>query len=391
MTTTTFELTCRDPVVSRDGRPFGAGQGVRMRDAGWPSPSVIAGSLRTAIGKTLYPEFTVAAATELLQIQVRGAFPFANGQVYLPAPQDCVVHPKLGPLRVTPQPTNDGGCDWPCGELQPVMLSEEQSRDEFKPKGGPAWWPLDRYTDWLSQKTISLNDRFLNAPEREDRTHAQLDPESGSVEDGRLFTTAALPLGYLGRYGVDPKAAFSARFAEISLAACATGEGDSGKTASGLNGYHSTGGERRLVHWKSGGLPELWNCPVDIDRLLADVNTGGNVKMTLATPGIFQDGWKPGWLDQELCGSPPGSSVRLMLVGVCIQRWRAISGWSLSALPGQPRGPKPVRRMVPAGGVYFFQLQEGSAAELSQYWLKPVSDPEQDRRDGFGLATWGIW
>jgi CRISPR-associated protein Cmr3 len=57
----------------------------------------------------------------------------------------------------------------------------------------------------------------------------------------------------------------------------------------------------------------------------------------------------------------------------------------------EPRGPKPVRRMVPAGGVYFFELLKGQSSDLEKLWLESVSDEEQDRRDGFGLATWGIW
>ena len=78
-------------------------------------------------------------------------------------------------------------------------------------------------------------------------------------------------------------------------------------------------------------------------------------------------------------------------MGVSIQRWRAVSGWSLADLPGQKRGPKPVRRISPAGGVYFFEIAEGSASGLADRWLESVSDDEQDRRDGFGLAAWGVW
>jgi CRISPR-associated protein Cmr3 len=109
--------------------------------------------------------------------------------------------------------------------------------------------------------------------------------------------------------------------------------------------------------------------------------------MVLASPAVFRHGWRPGWLGENLEGSPPGSAVRLRLVGLSIPRWRAVSGWSLA----EPRGPKPVRRVVPAGGVYFFEVVGGgTAVSLADRWLQPVSD-EQDRRDGFGLAAWGTW
>ncbi len=47
--TTYIELKAHDPIVARDGRPFGVGQ--RMKSLDWPYPSVLAGSMRTMPGK----------------------------------------------------------------------------------------------------------------------------------------------------------------------------------------------------------------------------------------------------------------------------------------------------------------------------------------------------
>jgi CRISPR-associated protein Cmr3 len=105
--------------------------------------------------------------------------------------------------------------------------------------------------------------------------------------------------------------------------------------------------------------------------------------MTLATPAIFRDGWRPSWLDT---GVPFEGGPRLQLVGVCIQRWRAVSGWSYKT-----GGPKAIRRMVPAGGVYFFESTSDDNSALASRWLRPVSDGKQEKRDGFGLAVWGTW
>ena len=107
--------------------------------------------------------------------------------------------------------------------------------------------------------------------------------------------------------------------------------------------------------------------------------------MVLATPAIFKDGWKPGWLTNGLEGELYG--VKLKLVGVSNGRWKAISGWSLAS----PRGPKAIRRMVPAGSVYFFKCGQGVATQLANHWLQSVSDDPQAQRDGFGLALWGTW
>ena len=138
---------------------------------------------------------------------------------------------------------------------------------------------------------------------------------------------------------------------------------------------------------KSTGAPakddQVWACPPSLRSALASTN---QITMTLATPAFFRDGWKPGWLDEQLTGSPVQDGPRLALVGVCIQRWRAVSGWSYKS-----GGPKPIRRLVPAGGVYYFESDSKDNSALAGHWLKSVSDGEQERRDGFGLAVWGTW
>jgi len=400
MKITTLELTARDPIVSRDGRPFGAGQGNRMRSVDWPLPSVIAGSLRTALGKTAGKDFSLETAAELQQVSVSGVFPVANNQLYLPSPQDCVVHPSRGPLPAMPIEINDGGCDLPHPGLRPVMFDQPTDEDDFKPKAPPAWWPIADYVKWLSGSSVTLNEDFLLAPEQEDRTHVKMDADAGVGSDGELFTTTGLALDHLRRY-FDSKwsetqcRSFADRYAEIRLATRVASDGWCAEQVSNLDGHFPTGGERRLIHWKANANAAIWSCP---DTIRSALQRAEKVRMVLTTPSIFRDGWKPGWLNDELVGSPPGSDVQLQLVGTTIQRWRAISGWSLARINDQGQldphgrpGPKPIRRMVPAGGVYFFSVVSGNSASLSDCWQRSVCDEEQNQRDGFGLATWGIW
>ncbi len=395
--TTMLDIICRDPIVARDGRPFGAGQGNRMRSLDWPLPSVLAGSLRTTLGKTANRDFSEEAAQDLLQVEVAGPLPRANSQLYLPAPEDCVVHPEGRRLRAAPQSQARGGCDWPVTGLMPVGLTQTQAPEDFKPAQAPAWWPLDRYTAWLAGEDIAFDEHFLGTPEKEERTHVKIDPAVGASEESQLFTTAALALSHLPRLRAGDKATHSQTangvrqqqtFAPIMLSARVRANGWCGETVAKLDVLHPFGGERRLAHWKVAAEVAAWQCP---PKLRAALGQTQRVRMVLATPAIFSDGWKPGWLDDALVGSPPGADVAMKLVGVSIQRWKAVSGWSLAELPGQPRGPKPVKRMVPAGGVYFFEVVEANASDLADRWLEPTSDDEQDRRDGFGLAAWGVW
>ena len=93
MSVTILQLNPRDPIIARDGRPFGAGQGNRMRGLGWPLPSVVAGSFRTALvkaGSTL--DFSGRTPKDLLEkLEVAGVFPVVGSELYLPAPGDAVA------------------------------------------------------------------------------------------------------------------------------------------------------------------------------------------------------------------------------------------------------------------------------------------------------------
>ena len=411
MSAVTLQLTARDPIVARDGRPFGAGQGNRMRGLGWPLPSVVAGSLRTALVKANAAlDFASDMPQQLMEIAVAGVFPTAkaeNGvELYLPAPNDCIWDEKTNRVhRAQPIPLEQGeGVDFPDGasRLAPVRLTTKQAEADFKPKLAPAWWPLTKYEKWLKAAPDErsgdwFEQDFLNAAIPETRDHVRLDAGRGAAAEGELFTTVGLNLAHLPRFRNRPtqtKLTFDQRFAEIGLSARVTWESPRFAPLEHLNTWHPLGGERRLVHWQRTDANKLWERPVAVRDALAKAT---HIRMVLATPAIFSEGWKPGWLNGQLEGSPPGANVKLKLVGISNARWKAVSGWSLAP----PRGPKPIRRMVPAGSVYFFSCTLGDAAELADCcWLQSVSDEEPEptqrtfasaRADGFGLAVWGTW
>lgn len=381
-------LTPRDPIIARDGRPFGVGQGHRMRSLDWPYPSVLSGSLRTLLGKMAGGSFTPEIVNRLKEIEIAGPFPLANNQVYFPAPKDLVIWEdeqekgshrkrKIMPLRPLPLAEGEKVCDLPDG-LLPVSVTED-----LKPSKSPAFWSHERICWWLANahgKDFSVPPRegnceegFFDAPLKDERIHVKIEPTSGAAEESQLFMTVGLDLS---SKGLSP---------DIGLVARVDAGNGFVKQIESLNTFHPLGGERRLVHWQKTKSP-TWDPPDKLRELLSKTPL---VRLVLATPALFKDGWKPGWLDGNLEGLLPGTSIRLRLVSACIDRWKPISGWSLEV--GNV-GPKPVRRMVPAGSVYFFERKEGDPAMISERcWLQSVSDENQDRRDGFGLALWGIW
>jgi CRISPR-associated protein Cmr3 len=323
-----------------------------------------------------------------------------QGELFLPAPKDILffapkmagaeVEPGLGylakrPFRPHPE---EEGCDLPAG-LFPVAPDLIEA-DEIKGMGNPAFWSMQRICEWLSSKdgegfnpppylaedeeaesrSEAMERRgFLRSPAMDTRTHVKIDSSTFAAEEQMLFSTTGLDMAE----GI----VMSARITD------ADGFLD---VLENLDELHPLGGERRLAHWsRSTSSANAWCCPETI-RAGIDGKTG--VRMVLASPGIFEHGWKPGWLNGGLIGHPPDfPSVTLRLAGAVIDRWQPISGWSLES-----NGPKPVKRLVPAGSVYFFHIEEGDPLALvDQLWLQSICDRPQDRQDGFGLALWGVW
>lgn len=370
-------LTPRDPLVVRDGRPFGNASGHRMKSLDWPYPSVLAGSLRTLLGK-LAGGFSDEIVAGLKRIEIAGPLPLLNHELYFPAPRDILVyeedgvrrHMRLWPAQYT------GGCDLPDG-LAPVAVTKD-----VKPADVPAYWSSNRMAAWLCGESPTIlpptleeaapGTGYLKAPDKDERTHAAIDMNTGAAADGMLFTTVGLDMTE-----------------GLQIAARVDANDDWTTHLNRLGGLYPFGGERRLVHWQRDDNTS-WQCPSELQATLSESGTR-LIRLILATPAIFDQGWRPGWLNAHWQGSPPcHPGITLKLISACVDRWKPISGWSLEK--GR-WGPKPVRRLVPAGSVYFFEVEKGDPATLADdaCWLRSICDTEQDRRDGFGLALWGIW
>ncbi len=376
-----LSITPHDPIIARDARPFGFG--LRMKSLDWPYPSVLAGSVRTMLGKMNGSRFDGETVKKLKNVSVSGPLPFYNGDIYLPAPADILVEEKKDGSRIThavrPMAMRKGeGCNLPYKDLLPSMLPENVS-DGFKPAKIAPFWSMEKVMAWLkddgmpfdappSPDNVKKAQGFLDYPKKESRTHVKIKRESGTAEDEMLFETVGLDFGAKG----------------IQIAARV----DTGDFL-WKNSFHPLGGERRLAYWKAGKDPG-WSCPREIMDAFREKH---HLRMVLATPAVFSGGWLPGWIDKgTFKGRPPGApdSITLRLVSACVNRWKPLSGWSL-----ETGRPKPIRRLVPAGSVYFFEVTKGNPADLVEpLWLRPVSDAmggQDYGRDGFGLALWGVW
>lgn len=377
-----LEISARDPVIARDGRPFGAGQGHRMKSLEWLYPSVVAGMVRTLLGNKNGGRFDAREIEDLKRISISGPLPKVGSQLFFPAPLDVAVQEGedqriVCASRPRAMATNEG-TDLPSN-LIPALLPANVG--DFKPARIPPFWSAARMTEWLTNVTgkgfqppgpqgtdsrILLSREYLKM-EKEQRFHVRIEPATYAAQPTQLFMTTGIAI---------PD--------EVRLSVQVESDDSFASHLQGLDEWAALGGERRMVRVTATQESHLWTCPEKIKTSLANTNL---VRMVLATPALFKDGWKPGWIRDDGTGELAGITLRL--VGACVERWRPISGWSYE----KPRGPKPGLRLAPAGSVYFFQA-DGNASLLADQWLKPVSDFAQDgqsRRDGFGLALWGVW
>ncbi len=94
----------------------------------------------------------------------------------------------------------------------------------------------------------------------------------------------------------------------------------------------------------------------------------------------------PGAGPGQLLGS--SDSLKVELVAAKVSRPETVSGWNF-----QKMEPKPTRRVVPAGDVFWGRLSGAPDARLTwldKTWGECISDEEQDRLDGYGLAVVGV-
>jgi CRISPR-associated protein Cmr3 len=366
----------RDPLVARDGRPYGRGASNRMYCLPWPYPSVVAGSLRTMLGKEIagcrdaFGDLTFV--DRLKRIGVRGPIPLYDDQLYFPRPRNFLRAPgtqsksfeieKLEPSA----PKRGWGMNLP--ELWPLL-----STIRTKPDLGEALWHKDLLYSWLLSSDPFNYDvkSTMPYPVMEERTHVALDGERRVAIEGALFSTQGIGFIWGKEQGLSLRVTFP--------------DSEWHEAVQGKALVHPVGGVRRLATWHMNGEDDdQWQAP---GELAARLTGARHISMYVATPAVFAGGWRPGWLDAEtLSGKIPGTDVRVLLRGAAVGRWQPVSGWCY-----EQGGPKPIRRLVPAGSIYFFDVLEGDPIQLSDHWLRPFSDDDRDAQDGFGLVCWGIW
>ncbi len=373
------------PLIVRDGRSFGATPGARAESLKFPFPSTTTGAVRTRDGTDADGYFEPGMANCVKEIGVRGPFlvelASETGDIsdwLIPAPSDALlldtepstpgkaVLKQLVPLKLPP----DVMTNFPADSAADHLLVGLPRPDRRKPSSSaPRYWKWKQFEKWQSasgEAEVDLLEIGHNGPVAETpRVHVAIQSSTKTAEEHALFQTRGLE--FTREHDVN----------RTRLRLALAVETDATNLRPGLA---TLGGERRLVNWRRSQCA-LPSCPDDLRNMIVKHRC---CRLVLITPAYFQRGWNPSWLINGQKGVKP--ELRAIAIG----KPQVVSGWDLES-----RMPKPTRRLAPAGTVMFFNLGGSEAAAIGNWveamWMSCVSDEEQDRRDGFGLAVLGVW
>ena len=378
-----------DSISPRGHRLFGDPGSLGEADMP-PAPSVFTGAFKSALvgrdpltlaafdGRASHPDPAVTAVVGMPR-QTSGRVTVEPGSLRLAhlclarrLPGDRIegLHALPADLVVV-----DRGRSGPTVHpLRPALPAEGMAASTLLPrlpvlqaprgKPRPGYWLTDEgLRDYLAG-ILPGADRLVRSADlwgREFRPGIGLDGETRTARDGALFTSEHITL----HDGVGFLVGFS---------------GDHGQL--GDDGLLRLAGDGRAAVWSR----VEWLVP----EPPAQFATARRFKVVMKTPGIFSSGWLPDGIlrDGEAFQLRlPGCRARL--VAAAIPRHELVSGWDLARW-----APKPARRAVPAGSVYWFDDLEGDRAALEGAFGEglwgEVPDPVR-RSEGYNLCQIACW
>jgi len=377
-----------EPLIVRDGRPFDPRPGAVASTLPFPFPSTTAGAARSQAGKKK-GIFHVARQDlpKLKKLQVRGPLLVWHDsdtwKLLVPAPADAFLLEKNDILSCTQQvpltPFAGGLFEPSAGHPELALVGPATYRACKPAPDQPAFWYWDTFRTWLSRpEAISTNlqrgELGLLPLQQEQRTHVAMEPGLKVGREGALFTTRGLEFSN-HPYGSSKKSLNTV----LRLALWLEVQPETTTFSPIQEGLACMGGERRVVHWRKSSTP-FPACP---DMLAEQISSCGFCRLILLTPACFQQGYLPDlttWAD---------TNIQPALHAILMQRPQIVSGWDLDT-----QAAKATRRLAPAGSVFFLELPGSPDQRLTwitHIWGRCVSDQEQDRLDGFGLAVLGNW
>lgn len=360
-----IEIEPLDTLFFRDGKPFSMGEEVWADGIFPPSPSVIYGALRSAYFANNINELDKAndeSCDPTKDLKITGIyyrFEYAN---YLPLPLDLVQKKFRSKDEKNLEQINK--------IYKLVSLTCSQDKSFYSSLNMPA---ILRH----NEEVESIEDGIIECPhfetyltgftegfeckrlsdliEREPKRGIGRENSTHSADEGKIYRVGMQRLNGLK---------IIVEFEGLKI---------------DEEGFLKLGGEGKAISYKQSNKVCEGNPKIN----------GNRFKLYLSTPAIFENGWIPGWLKEEtakdgtklFAGTYEG--IRLQLLTAAVGKPTSIGGFDMKV-----KKPKPMRKAVPAGSVYYFEF-EGCDVEkvIKTFDKKSISD--FNSKEGFGIGFVG--
>jgi CRISPR-associated protein Cmr3 len=362
-----------DVLMFRDGKPFSRGDDHYARGIFPPFPSTFYGAIRSKILSEKYPQYEsyqkgVMPDDIKIEIGTNSAYGSLTITNFIlarreskginpifPIPKDIVKikgkdKKDLFILKPEEQLKNQINFNLPVASLTNLWLKNED--------------PFEEINDFISLKML---DKYLQGDipdETIDKNDLYQKEERVGIAKDRIRKAAATGLLYSVEYfRLKQEVGF---IVELS-----------GVKSLPKEGLLRLGGDHRSAFYKEVSFQML-----DAEVIKKKVNNTRRFKLILLTPAIFNNGWLPDWIDVR-SGEGLINGISLKAVSAAIGKPLYAGGFDF--VKGKP---KDMKKAVPQGSVYYFEITHGSTDEVfNTFWLRSISTDKQ--KEGFGISIIG--
>jgi CRISPR-associated protein Cmr3 len=351
-----LKINALDSLFFRDGKPFTMSDdnvGVSMFP---PAPSVFRGFLRSlffAHGGDVSLAGTVSDPTSKISIDFLSLKRSDTNELLFPLPSDLIIQKndtlnKLSYLNFEKNTLPVSSYDLPF-----ILKTKDNAANvKLKETSGSVYFSLDQLNGYIHGKELGVAIELKNMLTEEVKIGIGRDDDTRTASDTGLLYQIVMQRPQTNTFpGLD----FVVGYTGCDL------------PLDHLSGLSRIGGEGRIVHFVEEEIPVIQKPVVK-----------GFIKMYLATPAIFTEGWQPEKLFED---------NKIEVVACSLGRYRSFGGWDVAG--GKP---KAMFRAVPSGSVYYLQSSdiENLRSFVETYHGKKlehtVSIPPNAPTDGFGLV-----
>ena len=355
-----IEINPLDTLFFRDGKPFSMGEETWADAIFPPMPSVIYGALRSAYFANNIEEFRSLKRENKLDTKddptnslvIKAIYFKVGNDFYLPLPLDCVKKKdsnkddKNRVFLLIPSSLSEG--IFINNSVKNILIPKNKEKIENVSDGLVRISVFKKYLNSIDSFTIHrLSDWVI--------------PES-KIGISRSNKTHTLEEAML--YRVD-----MSRLKGISIIV----------EYKNLNipekGLMKLGGESKAVSYRK--IDD--NIDIDFPEFENE-----QFKLVLTTPAIFKNGWLPKWIDENsLEGIVPNTTCKIKLMTAAVGKAISVGGFDM-----KKRKPKPMYKAVPAGSVYYFEIENGVVENIKNIFHNQyISDVYSEQ--GFGICYVG--